>query len=71
MDIEVARDAERRRVGFTCDGRQSLLAGACFLCFALCFNFLSFDFFGANKRGREWWERHSVEGVKGRGTLLK
>nr|POF19416.1 hypothetical protein CFP56_14797 [Quercus suber] len=46
-------------------------AGACFMCFALCFNFLSFDFFGANKRGREWWERHSVEGVKGRGTLLK
>ena len=23
-------------------------AEACFLCFALCFNFLSFDFFGAN-----------------------
>ena len=39
-------------------------AKACFLCFALCFNFLSFDFFGANKRGRKWWERHSVEGVK-------
>ena len=46
-------------------------ARACFLCFALYFNFLSFDFFGANKRGREWWERHFVEGVKGRGTLLK
>ena len=46
-------------------------AGACFPCFALCFNFLSFDFFGANKRGREWWERHFVEGVKGRSTLLK
>ena len=45
--------------------------GACFLCFALCFNFLSFDFFGANKGGREWWERHSLEGVKGKGTFLK
>ena len=69
VDIRFAHDAKRRRVDLAHDGHRSLLAEACFSCFALCFNFLSFDFFGANKRGREWWERHSVEGVKGRGTV--
>ena len=35
----------------------------CFLCFALCFYFLSFEFFGANKRGREWRGREEERTV--------
>ena len=59
VDIGVAHDAKRCRVNLARVGRWSLLAdlahphtGA--LLFALIF--LSFDFFGANKRGREWMD---------------
>ena len=33
--------------------------------FALCFNFFSFDFLGANKRGREWMGREEEKAVSG------
>ena len=33
--------------------------------FALCFNFLGFDFFGANKRGREWMGEEEERAVSG------
>ena len=60
VDIGVACDAEWRRVPPRQPCTRRTLELACkprtstHWSFALCFNFLSFDFFGANKRGREW-----------------
>ena len=68
VDIGVAHDIKRRRVGLAHDGRRSLLANLAHPYTEALLStliFFSFDFFGANKRGREWMGREEERAMSG------